>query len=133
MATRADRYTGAALGLLALLPRAAQASFGGAPCGADYGCHFSTWGLVLGTVFVPATCAAFGVLHAIFCHPARSRMKQLMVGAVVGLIAYEVAAGIGAAVGTMGPDVPVGMLPALGVMAVLSVLYARSAPGGMSH
>lgn len=133
MTSRAVRYTGAALGFFALLPRAAQASFGGAPCGEGFGCHFSTWGLVLGTVGVPATCAAFAALHGIFCHPGRSRMKQLMVGAVVGFVAYEVAAGIGAVVGTMGRDVPVGMLPALGVMAVLSVLYARSVPGGASR
>lgn len=126
--SRVGRGTRVALGVLALLPMAAQASFGGAPCGSDFGCHFTTWGLLLGTVGVPATCAAFGVLHAFFCHPGRSRMKQLIIGAIVGFISYEIAAIVGALVGTMGRDAPFGMLPTLGVLAVLSVLYARSAP-----
>lgn len=29
-------------GVLALFPVAAQASFGGGPCGAEFGCHFTT-------------------------------------------------------------------------------------------
>jgi len=121
------------VGLLALLPGAALASFGGAPCGKDFGCHFTSWGVVLGTVGVPATCAVFGLLHAIFCHPERSKIRQMIVGAVMGLIAYEIAAAVGAMVGATGRDVPVGMLPALGVLAVLSVLYTRSAPAGVSR
>ena len=55
-------------------------------------------------------------------------MKQVIIGAIVGFIAYEIAAIVGALVGTMGRDAPFGMLPTLGVLAVLSVLYARSAP-----
>ena len=106
----------------------ALASFGAAPCGDDFGCHFVVWGALLGPIGVPATSILFGLLHLRFCHPARSKPRQVLLGVVFGLFAYEVAAAVGSFAGTAGHDVMLGLLPVLALLAAASVFYVRSAP-----
>lgn len=106
----------------------ALASFGAAPCGDDFGCHFVVWGALLGPIGVPATSILFGLLHLRFCHPARSKPRQVLLGVVLGLFAYEIAAAVGSFAGTAGHDVMLGLLPVLALLAAASVFYVRSAP-----
>ncbi len=113
---------------LALLPVTAQASFGAAPCRDDFGCHFVVWGALLGPIGVPAAGIVFALLHLRFCHPARSRPRQVFLGALFGLLAYEIAAAVGSLAGAAGHDVMVGLVPVLLVLAAVSVLYVRSRP-----
>ena len=117
--------------LLLLLPTApcAFGSFGGAPCGANFGCHFSVWGVLIGMgVGIPLCCMVFIALHLIFCNPARSRPLQAVVGACSGALSYELAA-VGAALGaSRGMDPMLGLLAVLGLAALGTVSYARSPP-----
>lgn len=113
---------------LALLPVTAQASFGAAPCGDDFGCHFVVWGALLGPIGVPATSIIFGLLHLRFCHPARSKLRQVLLGVVLGLFAYEIAAAAGSLAGVAGHDVMLGLAPVLALLAAASVFHVRSEP-----
>jgi hypothetical protein len=118
---------------LALLPMTAQASFGAAPCRDDFGCHFVVWGALLGPIGVPAASIVFALLHLRFCHPARSRPRQVFLGALFGLFAYEIAAAAGSFAGAAGHDVVAGLVPVLVVLAAASVFYVRSTPWNLKR
>jgi uncharacterized BrkB/YihY/UPF0761 family membrane protein len=121
--------------LASLIPTVAHASFGGAPCG-TFGCHFETMGLLLGAIGgLPVSGLIFIGLHMGFAHPERSKYKQMFLGGFVGLVAFEIAAAAGAyhAVwrlppGSQGGSPFEGFLVAYALLAILSVLYVRSAP-----
>lgn len=116
----------------ALLPIAAQASFGGKPCGPDFACHFEAWGLLLGAVAAPNSAFLFVLLHTGFRHPARSRMRQLFLGAFAGIAAWAVAAACAALLGSRGLNPLTGLIPAYLLLVIASALYARSAPRAAS-
>ena len=82
----------ACLAVAALVPMLAHGSFNGTPCRADFGCHFFAWGGLIGIVAVPISALIFGLLHLVLCHPARSKVRQLFLGAFIGMVAYEVTA-----------------------------------------
>jgi uncharacterized membrane protein YadS len=117
-----------------LLPVAAHASFNSPIHCADFRCHFAMLGILAGIVGVPVFGVLFGLLHLVFCHRQRSRLNQFFIGAFVGMAVFEIAAAAAAGVaagtntqlGARGPSIAFTvafLLPAL-----LSVLYARSAP-----
>jgi len=120
-----------------LLPVAAQASFGGGgPC-PDFQCYFGFFGLMLGAAGgVPVSSGIFLCVHMFFCHPQRSQKRQIFLGAVIGLIAFELcAAAFSLAVlwENAHPDqgralTLAGPLALYLLMALGSVLYVRSAP-----
>jgi hypothetical protein len=126
----------ACLAAATLLPMAAQGSFGGAPCRDDFGCHFITWGVLLGVVNVPVSATIFAVLRAGLCHRARSRVRELLVGALVGVVAYEVSVAAGALLGASGKAPPgretdyllMGFVAVYVTLAIVSILHART-PG----
>ena len=65
----------------ALCPVAAYGSFGGTPCRDDFACHFLMWGGLLGVVGgIPISGVVFILLHLRFCHRARSKVRQLLLG-----------------------------------------------------
>ena len=121
----------------ALFPVAAHASFGGgAPC-TDFACHFGMIGLLLGVVGgIPGSSAIFVCLHIFLCHPARSPRRQVLLGALIGAIAFEVFA-VAASFALLWEQAhpghakwvtlagPVGLYL---LMLVGSVRYTRSAP-----
>jgi hypothetical protein len=115
---------------------AAYGSFGGAPCRDDFACHFFTWGVLVGTVGIPISGLIFAVLHLGFCNHARSRLNQFFLGGFIGMLAYEVSAFCAALMGAWGKasigyheNYPLmGFAPAYVVLAIVSVLYARSSP-----
>jgi uncharacterized BrkB/YihY/UPF0761 family membrane protein len=121
--------------LAILIPTAAHASFNAAPCG-TFDCHFQGVGILLGVIGgLPVSGLIFILLHMCFAHPGRSRMKQMLLGGFVGLVAFEIAAAAGAyyAVWRHPPGYRVvfpweAFLVAYALLAILSVLYARSAP-----
>src|SRR5262245_14008622 len=86
------RFMRACLAAAVLSPMAAHSSFNGTPCGADFGCHFLTWGGLVGVVAVPISASIFAVLHLLLCNPARSKLKQFFLGGFIGIVAYEVSA-----------------------------------------
>lgn len=118
--------------LLALLfTDAAQASFNAAPCH-TFECHFQTAGIFLGLIGgLPASGVIFTGLHMGFAHPQRSKVKQMFLGGLVGLLAFEIAAAAGAAYAVAqepgGAAIP-GFLGMYALLAVLSFLYVRTAP-----
>lgn len=116
--------------LLSLLPALAQASFNGAPCH-TFDCHFQTVGIFLGLIGgLPLSGVIFIGVHMRFAHPQRSKVKQMFLGGLVGLIAFEIAAFVGAAYAMEQPGgaaLP-GFLVTYAVLAVLSFLYVRTAP-----
>lgn len=119
----------AVLLLLTIVAPCAYGSFGGAPCREDFGCHFVVWGVIVGVVAgIPLSCLAFIVLHVYFCNPERSKIAQAIVGAIIGVVVYELAAAGGAFAGTRGKDPMLGLLVVWGILAVASVLYVRSCP-----
>jgi hypothetical protein len=82
----------------------------------------------------------FILLHMGLAHPERSRIKQMFLGGFVGLVGYEIAAAAGAYYAVWGH--PPGhrqvypweaFLVAYALLAILSVLYTRSAPRGLKN
>ena len=115
--------------LAALVPLAAHASFGGKPCGPDFGCHFLFWGLILGAAGgLPVSAVAFVLLQLGFRHPARARGRQLLLAGVVGLLAFEVAAAFAAQAAAWGKHPLLGLIGAYAVIGVLFVLFVRQPP-----
>ena len=121
----------------ALLPIAAYGSFGGTPCRDDFACHFQVWGLLLGVVGgIPISGVIFVLLHVGFRHRARSKVGHWLLSAFLGFVAFEVAAVCAALMGAWGESSAgyhsaypvVGLLSSYVVLAILYVLYARSAP-----
>ena len=121
--------------LAILVPASAHASFNAAPCG-TFDCHFQMMGILLGVIGgLPASGVIFVLLHMGFAHPERSRIKQMLLGGFFGLVAFEIAAAAGAyhAVWRTPPPHRGGspweaFLAAYALLAILSVLYVRSAP-----
>lgn len=121
--------------LAMLVPALAQASFNAAPC-STIDCHFLGIGVLIGALGgLPASALIFAALHFAFVHPERSRGKQTLLGAFVGLVAFEVAALVGAChavwrhpPGYRGGSPWEAFLVAYAILAILSVLYVRSAP-----
>ena len=119
-----------------LFPMAALGSFGGAPCGDDFACHFVTWGLLAGTVGMPISGLIFAVLHLGFRNHARSKLRQFLLGGCIGMVAYVISAACGALIGTSGRAGPgqqtdyllMGFASVYVALAFASVLYARSSP-----
>ena len=127
----------ACLAAAVLFPMAAYGSFGGAPCRGDFACHFVTWGILVGAAAgIPISILIFAVLHLCFCNRARSKVAQLFLGGFIGIIAYEISAVCAALMGAWGEsaaghhgDYPViGFVSGYVVLAIVSVLYARSSP-----
>jgi hypothetical protein len=116
----------------ALAPTAALGSFGGKPCGPDFGCHFEAWGLWLGAIGIPNSAFLFVLLHLGFRHTARSKAKQLILGGFAGVVAYEVAAAGAALMGSWDKEPLLGFVPAYLALAWASVFYARSQPSAGS-
>ena len=117
--------------LLAVIlhPLAADASFSGTPCRADFGCHFLFWGVLLAVAGgLPAACVAFALLHLGFRHEARSKANQAILGGVAGIVAFEVSAACAALVASRGANPWIGLFACLAALAILSALYARSGP-----
>ena len=120
----------------AAIPLAAYGSYGGGPsCGADFGCHFLFWGLILGVAGgVPFSVLGFILLHLVFCNRARSKGKQVLLGAIVGTIAFGIAAALAALMAAR--TIPgqheryplIAFVAVFLVFAIASVLHARSNP-----
>lgn len=126
----------ACLAALVLAPMGAYGSFGGTPCRADFGCHFLTWGGLIGVAGVPISAAIFAVLHLIFCNSARSKLRQFFLGGFIGMGAYEISAACAALVevwswgkATPGQYLVIALISTFLMLAIVSVLYARSSPG----
>jgi uncharacterized BrkB/YihY/UPF0761 family membrane protein len=121
--------------LAILIPTVAHASFNAAPCG-TFECHFQVMGILLGGIGgLPASGLIFVGLHMSFAHPERSKIKQMFLGGFVGLVVFEIAAAAGTyhAVWRHPPGYRGGspweaFLVAYALLAILSVLYVRSAP-----
>ena len=121
--------------LAILIPTVAHASFNAAPCG-TFDCHFQVMGILLGVIGgLPVSGLIFIGLHMGFAHPERSRTKQVFLGGLVGLVAFEIAAAAGAyhAVWRHPPGYRGGspweaFFVTYALLAILSVLYVRSAP-----
>lgn len=119
-----------------LFPMAAYGSFGGAPCRDDFACHFFTWGVLVGVVGIPISGLIFAVLHLVLCNRARSKPRQFFLGGFIGMVAYEISAACRALIGASGKAAPgqqtdyllIGFALAYVVLAIASVLYARSSP-----
>jgi uncharacterized membrane protein YuzA (DUF378 family) len=115
---------------------AAHGSFGGAPCRDDFACHFFTWGVLVGVVGIPISGLIFAVLHLVLCNRARSKPRQFFLGGFIGMVAYEISAACGALIGASGKAAPgqqtdyllIGFASVYVVLAIASVLYARSSP-----
>ena len=121
--------------LAILIPTVAHASFSAAPC-STFECHFQVMGILLGVIGgLPASGLIFVGLHVGFAHPERSKIRQMFLGGLVGLVVFEIAAAAGAyhAVWRHPPGYRGGspweaFLVAYTLLAILSVLYVRSAP-----
>lgn len=114
---------------LAFATPSAHASFGGVPCKGDFVCHFVVWGVLVGaTAGIPLSSLGFVLLHVAFCNSGRSSFAQAIVGAIMGAMAYEIAAAAGALFGTWGRNPMVGLLLVWALLAAGSVLYVRSRP-----
>lgn len=133
MNPRARVLAGAAL----LLPLGALASFNGPLCKGDFGCTWSLIGLVFGAAGgIPVSVVLFAGVHWFFCHPERSKKKQLWVGVVLGVLAFELWAAVPAYVMII-EETQAGLSRALSALAMLasyllllglSFLYVRSSP-----
>jgi hypothetical protein len=126
-----------------LFPVAAYASFGGGkPC-ENFGCNFLFWGVMLGVVGgIPFSALAFLLLHLFTCNPERSKGNQALLGGLIGIVAFEVAAACTSLMATMvAPGqherTPWLIFGAIYLVAGIgSFLYARSDPpdpGGKAH
>jgi hypothetical protein len=122
--------------LAALLPMAAHGSFSGTPCRADFACHFLFWGFLLGVAWgIPASMFVFILLHVVFCNPARSKVKQGVLGGLLGIVAFEISAVCAALLAARTYPALYERYPLIGfasafvLLAIASVLYARSSPG----
>ena len=117
-----------------LFPMGAHASFNSGGCGnGDFGCHFALIGLLLGFIGgLPISGAIFVIIHLVFRNPDREKVRQIFVGGLLGLAAFEVAAILGAAwAAWVQPSRTYPMevfLVAWALMAIGSALYARSDP-----
>lgn len=126
----------ACIAAAALFPLAAYGSFGGTPCRDDFACHFFTWGVLVGAVGIPISGLIFAVLHLGYCNHARSKLRQFVLGGFIGMVAYEISAACGALIGASGKVTPgqetdyllIGFVATYVVLAIASVLYARSGP-----
>ena len=117
------------IALLAFAAPSAHASFGGVPCRDDFVCHFVVWGVLVGAVAgIPLSSLGFVVLHLFFGNSARSKIAQVLAGAIMGAVTYEIAAAAGALFGTWGWDPMFGLLLVWTLLAAGSVAYARSRP-----
>src|SRR5688572_1547345 len=119
-----------------LFPAAAHASFNAAPC-RDFACHFGMIGILLGFMGgIPISGVIFIVLHLVFADPDRSKIKQLFLGGLMGIIAFELAAVSAALMATWGKSTVghheyyglIGFAFVYVPVAIASVLYARSSP-----
>ena len=118
-----------------LFPVAVFASFGGGTACQTFGCYFGLFTLVGFAWPIPLSSFIFLLLHAYFCHPERSKNRQMILGAIAGVAAYEIAAACFAYLAlrmgpaTTGRDYVVVCVAAVWVtLAVASVLYVRSSP-----
>ena len=112
-----------------LFPVAAYGSFGGTPCRDDFGCHFLFWGVILGAVGgVPVSVVAFILLHLFFCHPARPKGRQVLVGGVAGVVAFGIGGVFAALMASWDKNPWIGLIASIAVLAIASALYARSSP-----
>ena len=116
---------------------AVYGSFGGTPCRDDFACHFVIWGGLVGVAGgIPISALIFAVLHLVFCNSARSKAGQFFLGGFIGIVAYEISVACGALIGTSGKAPPGqetdyllgGFASVYVVLAIASVLYARSSP-----
>ena len=120
--------------VLGLLPFAAHGSFNSGLCGkGEFGCHFAFIGLLLGFFGgLPISAAIFVIIHLVFRNPERDKVKQIFLGGLLGLAAFEVAAIVGAAwAAWVQPSRTYPMevfVVAWVLMAIGSALYARSDP-----
>jgi hypothetical protein len=127
----------ACLAAAVLFPMATYGSFGGGGC-RDFGCQFAAWGFLLGTVGVPISGLIFAALHLGFGNSARPKLRQFIQGGIIGMVAYEISAACAALMSAWGQssigyheNYPlIGFGAAYVVLAIGSVLYARSYPGG---
>ena len=119
-----------------LFPVSAHASFNAAPC-RDFACHFGMIGIFLGLLGgLPISGAIFIVLNLVFANPERSKVRQLFMGGLIGLLAFELAAFAAALVAAEAqsmighheyyPLVAFAFVYLL--VAIASVLHARSSP-----
>lgn len=123
-------------GVLLLSP-SALASFNGPLCKDDFGCTWAMIGLIFGVAGgIPVSVVLFAAVHWFCCHPERSKKKQLWVGVVLGVLAFEVWAAI-AAYALMLEQAHPGLNRSLELLAVvapyalmlgLSYWYVRSRP-----
>ena len=67
-------------------------------------------------------------LHILFCNSERSSVTQAVIGGLLGIVAYELAAVCGAFMGSMGKDPMVGLVLGWTVIAFVSVLRVRANP-----
>ena len=122
---------------LLLLSGAAHASFNGGPC-RDFACHFGMLAIVGVAGGIPVFGVIFAVLHMAFRHPERSQLRQGMVGAFAGVIAFVLCAAGTALMAAWGrttighnESYPwIGLVSVFLACAVASALYARSSPHG---
>ena len=112
----------------ALFPMAAHGSFGGTPC-RDFACHFLFWGGLLGAAGgIPVSALMFSALHFGFCNRARSKVRQLLLGGLIGMVAFEISAACAALMASRGKNPVMGFALAYVVLAIVSVMHARSSP-----
>jgi hypothetical protein len=85
---------------------------------------------------LPVSGLIFLGVHMGFAHRERSRIRQMFLGGFLGLVAFEIAAAAGAfyAVwrhppGSRGAFPWEAFVVTYALLAILSVLYVRSAPG----
>lgn len=115
--------------LLACAAPSAHASFGGVPCRDDFVCHFVVWGVLVGAAAgIPLSSLGFVVLHLLFCSSAGSKVARAIGAAIMGAVAYEIAAAGGALAGTWGRDPMIGLILVWGLLAAGSVQFARPRP-----
>ncbi len=121
----------------ALFPVAAYASFNAAPCKSDeIACNFQMTGILLGIVGIPISGVIFILLHLGFCNPERSKAKQMFLGGLIGIIAFELSAFAAALMGAWGKSSfghnqywpLMGFVFVYVTCAIIASQYARSSP-----
>ena len=100
----------------------------------DFARHFFTWGVLVGVVGIPIwfdiRCATSGPCNRAGQSPCNFS------GGFIGMVAYEISAACRALIGASGKAAPgqqtdyllIGFALAYVVLAIASVLYARSSP-----
>ena len=119
-----------------LLPLAAHASFGGGGSCNSFACHFTIIGILIGVSGgIPASAFVFAMLHLMFRNEERSKVNQVVVGALIGIVAFEVGAigwacvaSTSTSAGTSDRGPLIGFAVPYLLIAALSVYYVRSAP-----